>query len=105
MRWVLAKQRWREHLDAGAGTLGVGREVNRAKRADLAVAGDALVGLDPHDRAVKHLHRLAVGPVIAALVQRQVNLKDADFSNLHERSGRVDAYAVEINPECILANR
>ena len=100
LRRILAKQRRCKHLDAGAGTFCVGRKVNRAKRADFAVAGDALVGLDPHDRAVKHLHRLAAGPVIAALVQRQIHLKHADFADVHERPRRVDASATEINSEC-----
>ena len=70
MRRVLAKQRGCEHLDAGAGALGIGRQVNGAKRADFAVADDAFVGLDPHDSAVENLHRLAAGPVVAAFVQR-----------------------------------
>ena len=67
---VLAKQRRGKDLGAGSGALGVSRQVDWAKGTDLAVTGDTLVGLDPHDGAVEHLHGFAVGPVVAALVKR-----------------------------------
>ena len=68
LRGILADQRRGKHLDTGTRALGVGRQVDRAKRADFAVAGDALVGLDPYDGAVKHLHGFAAGPIVGALV-------------------------------------
>ena len=45
--------------DAGAHALGIGRQVGRAERAALGIAGDAGVGLDGDDGRVEHLHEVA----------------------------------------------
>ena len=69
LRRVFAEQVRPELGDARAHALGVGRQVKRPERADLAVAGDALVGLDRHDRAVEDRDGLAAGPFVASFVQ------------------------------------
>ena len=69
--------------DAGADAVGVGRQVGRPERADLAVAGEPGVGLDRDDGAVEHVDGLAARPVVAALVQRQLDPLGADAGDLH----------------------
>ena len=73
-------------LQTGTHAARVGRQVERAERADLAVAAEPRVGLDAHHGAVEDLHRLAAGPLVAAFVQREVHLKDRDSRDLHAAS-------------------
>ena len=67
LRRVLAEQVRPEFRDPGAHAVGIGRQVERPERADLAVADDARVGLDRDDRAVEDVDRLAARPLVAAL--------------------------------------
>ena len=73
------------HPRARAG--GVGRQIKRPQRTHLAVPRKPCIGLNGHHRAVKHLHRFAAGPFIAALMQRQIHLIHLDARDLHERKG------------------
>ena len=59
---VLAEQMRRELAQPRAHALGVGRQVGRPERADLAVADEARVRLDAHERAVEDGDGLAAGP-------------------------------------------
>ena len=79
---VFAEQVRAELGDAGAHAVGVGGQVERPERADLAVAGDARVGLDLDDGAVEDRDRLAARPLVAALVQRQIDAVGADAGDL-----------------------
>ena len=51
--------------DAGADTVGVGGQIERTQRANLAVASDAGVGVDADDGAVKDGDGLAAGPFVS----------------------------------------
>jgi hypothetical protein len=82
---VLAEPVRAEFGQAGADAVGVGGQVERAERADLAVAGQAGVGLDPHGGAVEDRDRLAAGPLVAPLVQGQLDAVGADAGDLHRR--------------------
>ena len=55
-----------QFLQAGTHTLGIGRQVERSQRADLAVADQPGVGLDSDDRAVEDGDRFAAGPLVRA---------------------------------------
>src|SRR5262249_27625229 len=80
---VLAEQMRSQLADAGAAARRVRGQVERPQRADLAVAGDARVRLEGDHGAVEHGYRFAAGPLVAALVQRQVHLVAADSRDLH----------------------
>ena len=62
----------------GAHARRIGGQIGRAERADLAVAGEARIGLDADHGAVEHRDGFAARPVVAALVQRQVDLIGED---------------------------
>ena len=61
MRWlsfaelarIVADQVRRQLAQPGADAVGIGGQVERPERADLAVADEAGVGLDADDRAVE----------------------------------------------------
>ena len=64
------------HTGAHAGP--IGRQIERPKRTDLAITGDALVCFYFNHSAVEDFDKLAVGPGIASLLDRQVDLIDVD---------------------------
>ena len=70
--------------DPGAGAGGVGRQIRRPERADLAVARDPLVRLDRDDRGVEDRDRLAARPLVAPLVERQLDTMGQDPRDAHD---------------------
>jgi len=54
LTWVVADEVGSEFAQAGADPFGVGGEIERAERADFAVADVPRVGLDPYDGAIEH---------------------------------------------------
>ena len=80
---ILAEQMRRQLGQPGAHAVGVGRQIGRAQRTDLAVADQAVIGVDAHDRGVVDADRLAARPAVGALAQRQVDLVDRDLGDLH----------------------
>ncbi len=71
----------------GADAAGVGREVGRAERARFPPARDPGVGLDGDDGRIEHLDEVAVGPGVAAFLQRKVDLPGEDTCDLHGARG------------------
>jgi hypothetical protein len=70
-------------LETGAHAGGVSRQVGGTERADLAIAGDALIGLNRHHGRVEHGDDVSTRPFVAAFVQRQVDLIGADGGDFH----------------------
>ena len=75
----------------GAG--GVGRKVERAQRANFAVADDAIVGLHPDDRAVEDRDRFPSRPTVRPLVQGQIDLVGGDPVDSHDRTPLTDPFS------------
>jgi hypothetical protein len=73
--------------DAGARAFGIGRQVGGTQGADLAVAGEPLVGLRGDHGAVEGADTVLVRPVVSALDQRQVDLVDPDAGDAHGGRG------------------
>ena len=71
---VLAEEVRREFGQPGADAGGVGRQVRRPERADLAPADQTRVGLDPHDGAVEDGDGVPAGPLVRPLVEGQPDL-------------------------------
>ena len=69
--------------DSRANAVGVGRQVERTERANLAPAGDAAVGFDFDDCAVEDRNRFASRPLVTALVERQFDPICADAFDFH----------------------
>ena len=67
----------------GAHALGIGRQIERPERADLAVADEPGVGLDADDGAVEDGDGLAAGPLVGPLVQRQFDAIGEDAGDFH----------------------
>ena len=55
------------------------------QRANFAIPGQSLIGLDGYDRTVKYGNRFSIGPLVIPLVQRQVDLVDADGVDFHAK--------------------
>src|SRR5262249_8636625 len=70
--------------DASADAVGVGWQVKRTERTDLAAARNARVGIDMNDRAIEDRDGLAARPLVAPFVQRQGDLVGADTGDLHK---------------------
>ncbi len=78
-----ADQRRSEFGDTGASACGVGGKVGGTKRANLAVAGDAGIGKDFHDRRIKNLDRITARPLVRAFMERQFHTISANLCNSH----------------------
>ena len=71
---IFAEQMRPQLGDPGANAVGIGRQVERPERADLAIAHDARIGLDAHDGAVEDRDRFPARPFVTAFVQGQIDL-------------------------------
>ena len=81
---IFAEQMRAKFANAHTNAFGVGRQIKRPQRTDLAVTDDARVGFHRNDGAVEHGDRLAAGPFVAALAQGEVHLVGRNFRNLHQ---------------------
>jgi hypothetical protein len=65
---IVAEKMGTELANAGANAVRVGRQVERSERTHFPVSGDAGVGFDAHDGAVKDSDGLAAGPLVRRLM-------------------------------------
>ena len=56
---------------------------SRAQRANLAIAGDALIGLDRDHGRIEDRDGIAAGPAVGPFVQRQLDAIGADGGDFH----------------------
>src|SRR5262249_41363837 len=80
---VLAEEMRPQFRDPGTGTIGVGGQIERAQRANLAIAGEPLVGVYRYDRAVEDGYRLTAGPFVTPLVQGQFDTVRGNPTDFH----------------------
>ena len=69
LKRIFAQQVRPQLGDAGANAFGVGRQVKRPQRADLAIAHDARIGLHAHDGAIEDRDGFPARPFVTAFVQ------------------------------------
>ena len=81
---VVPDQVWGEFPQPCPHAVGVGRQVERSERANLAVAHKAGVGFDTDDGAVEHRDRLTARPLVVSLPQRQLDAVGEDANDFHE---------------------
>ncbi len=72
-----------DERDSGSRPVGIRRQIHRAKRTDLTVPGQTLVGHDFDDRAVEYLDELASRPGVSPLLQREIDPIDVHARDLH----------------------
>jgi len=68
---------------SGTHALGIGGQVERSERTNLAVADEAGIGLHAHYGAVEDGDGLATAPFVGAFVQRKFNAVGEDAGNFH----------------------
>ena len=73
--------------NAGSGACRKRRQVKWPQRTNFAVPLEPFVGDQFDKRAIKDRYGLAARPVVATLVQRQIDLIDADPLDSHDCSG------------------
>src|SRR5690349_15346488 len=64
-------------------SFGIRREIERTKRADLAIASQPRIGLDTDDRTVEDGYGFPAGPFVASLVQRELDAMCDYASDFH----------------------
>ncbi len=77
-RGIAADQLRRQLRNAGARAARIGGQIRRTQRTDFAISTDAGVGVNGHYGGIENLDRVAAGPLVAALMQREIHLEDFD---------------------------
>ena len=73
----------RQLAQARPHAFGVGRQVERPQRADLAEADESRIGFHADDRAVEDRDRLSTRPFVAAFMQRKFDTVGEDALDSH----------------------